>query len=198
MTDVLPVVLGALFYRLRGREAAMGVRPEPHVIRLSHQHGLVGGAVIAMFLAYAVLNLVIIVCVVGAQIGTDGTLSADNSTSTFRGFGYPAVVFGLIGLGTVYYICVFGAAVRIYPPASDPPTDEMVEPGLLSRNTWFNLLRIGNMEVEIRTDRYYNEDLARVSRFGRRWRARYTPRSPTSVSFCSFYFFFARRETRTK
>lgn len=182
LTHLLPVVLGALFYRLRGRETAIGVELEPHVIRLSHQGGWVRGAVIVMFFAYSCLNLVILVCAVGATTGTDGTLSEDNSKPGFRGFGYPAVVFTLLVVASIYYVLVFGAAVRVYPPADDPSTDEVVEPGLFSRNTWWNLLRLGNMEVEIRADRYYNDHLARVSRFGRRWRARYTPR-PTSAKY---------------
>jgi hypothetical protein len=188
MVNIILVMLGALFYRLRGRETATGAGPTSRIFRLSHQTGWAGVGVITVSLAYAGFNLFILVCGVGTHITIGEPLNGDNGTFAFPDYGYPAVAMGIIALGTLYYISVFGAAVRKYSPTPDLCSDEVVERGLLSKNTWWNLLRVGNVEVEIRTDRYYNDHLPRVSRFGRRWSASYTPWSLGHVSFCSFFF----------
>ena len=109
-------------------------------------------------------------------------ISSDGSSYAFRGFGFPVLLFTMVLFSFFYYLVVFGSAPRVYPARTRPGPDggdgdgvvDATPPvrvrGVLRR---FSILRWANVRSEVHFDNLYDEDLARVYRFGRRWRVLY-------------------------
>lgn len=175
------MIIGAAYLNLSSREEALtrptrqpARRPTPNKsrrppFRFSKMTSSVGHWGMRLFvLAYVALNLAILVInAIPPYEGSDGTKIA------FKGFGFPTISLSILLFGIAYYILVFGTATRIYHQPDDPEAPPVVERGLLARSSPWNLLRFANVTYEIRKDRYFDTELDRVRRFGRRWRIIY-------------------------
>lgn len=119
-------------------------------------------------LVYVALNLaILIINAIPPYEGSDGSKIA------FKGFGFPTISLSILLFGIGYYILVFGTATRIYHQPDNSEAPPVVERGLLANSSPWNLLRFANVTYEIRKDRYFDTELDRVRRFGRRWRVVY-------------------------
>ena len=166
------MILATLFPLLPDREVALEAITQQNIFRFCKQEGPVKWLILLIVAAYALSNAAVIVVSVMSYTAADGTPNA------FKGFGFPAFLFSLVAFGVIYYILVFGAAVRNYPAqpgglAEGNESQLIQEPGLFEKNSRFSVLRAAHVRVEIWKDNHYNEDLDRVRRFGRRWRTRY-------------------------
>jgi hypothetical protein len=177
-----------MYYRLGEREAATtrpprrrpsfaGEREKAPPFRPSKAASKVAKSGLFLFVVlYVASNLaLLIINALRPYVGTD------DGSIAFPGFGFPIIVGGLLLLGTVYYVLIFGAARRVYPhhqaqpPApGEVPRPPIEEEGLLRSESKLNFLRLANVRATIRKDRYYNGRLERVYRFGRRWRIIYS------------------------
>lgn len=124
---------------------------------------------------YVLLNIAIIVISPIAPRKSPG-----DTTNAFPGYAYPAVVASLVAVGTLYYLLFFGAVCRSYKVISfdDERQDEGspsrgFQKGILKPTSPFNLMRYACVVCEIQKDDFYNRNVERVFRFGRRWRMRY-------------------------
>ncbi|KAH7159768.1 hypothetical protein B0J13DRAFT_580965 [Dactylonectria estremocensis] len=171
------MIIGAAYLNLSSREDALA-RPAREPIRRdtpgktrkppfrpSKMTSNVGQWVMMGFVGlYVALNgAILIINAIPPYVGSDGTSNA------FKGFGFPIIILSILTFGIAYYVLVFGAAPRVYPIPGHPEAPPIVEEGLFSPNG-FSFLRLANVKCEIRKDRYFNPELDRVRRFGRRWR----------------------------
>ncbi|KAH7143767.1 amino acid permease-domain-containing protein [Dactylonectria macrodidyma] len=172
------MIIGAAYLNLSSREDALarparepirrdtpGRRARKPPFRPSKMTSNVGQWVMVGFVGlYVALNgAILIINAIPPYVGSDGTSNA------FKGFGFPIIVLSILAFSITYYVLVFGAARRVYPIPGHPEAPPIVEEGLFSPNG-FSLLRLANVKCEIRKDRYFNPELDRVRRFGRRWR----------------------------
>lgn len=206
------MILGGAYLRLNAREEAL---TNPHAppaddidsdeeerrppFRPTQARTRVARACLTLATAlYVATNLAILVINAIPPYG-----GADGSEVAFKGFGYPAITGCLVLFGAVYYVAVFGSAVRVYPQAEqdgEGPTPPAVrEDGLFRPGGW-SLLRYAGVRCEIRKDRYYSQRYERVARFGRRWRILYYLPGDDTVSWAAWYsrqgVQFADRSTR--
>ena len=204
------MILGAAYLRLNAREEAL---TNPHAtpdddgesdeekrsppLRPAEWRTRVARACLTLGTAlYVVTNLAILVINIIPPYG-----GADGSEVAFRGFGYPAITGCLVLFGAVYYVAVFGSAVRVYPQAEQhgqgptpqaeqdgqgPTPPAVREEGLFRPGGW-SLLRCAGVRCEIRKDRYYSRRYERVARFGRRWRILYYLPGDDTVSWAAWY-----------
>lgn len=166
------MILASLFYLLPSREAALESDLPPGIFRFSQ------GGVFRLFFApvvvlYVLLNLAILVCVVPTHT------VVDRNAAPLPGTVFPAVLFGLLGIGVACYLGVFGFATRRYRYDGGVPDE--VRPGPLSRWPGLTLLAAAGVRAEVVKDETYDASLHRVHRFGRRWRLRYLLRRDLKV-----------------
>jgi hypothetical protein len=183
------VVLGGAYLRLGSRESALTDPQYEHETRPAesgktrnppYRPSKASSSVARFFLTlgvvlYVATNLLILVVnVIPPYRGSDGTDVA------FQGYGYPIILICLVLLGVLYYLAVFASAPRAYPRARGD-MNPVREAGLLP--TKWSVLDFAGVSCEIQKDRYYNQHVERVYRFGRRWRIVYSVKGDESVSW---------------
>ena len=204
------VILGAFYFKLHTREDAMtppsrniseededsgemsvkagGTPFRPSLARSNVAKGFYG----VVFLGYVSSNFLILLFNGWPLPGADGTDVA------FPGYWFPAMLGAVLLFSAMYYVLVFGTAARIYPlqtgtspaglpldggEAAVPTLPPVTEDGLLSGPKGWSFLSLANVECEVVKDRYYNDNIERVYRFGRRWRiVYYLPGERNAVS----------------
>lgn len=170
--------MSASFLRLPSRERALRRIPPRGVWRPSQMTGIPRYILGFALFIYSLVNLLLLVVnVIPPYRATDG------KSSSFKGFGFPAILFSLLFFGVSYYLLVFGAAARVFPAgrtanaAGEDDDDEGLrgmqlrkrESGMFKQS----VLGWADVKVEVRKDYEFNTGLERVHRFGRRWRMRW-------------------------
>lgn len=163
------------FFRLKSREEALW--PADADTRRSKRPTHIQWLLYGTVPIYVCINVaILIVTAIKPYKATNGS-----TKGVVAGWVFLLITALVLLISTAYYVLFFGAASRRYEPAApdadrlplSAPSPPALHEGFMRPRSWWNWMRCGGVQCEIRKSYTYDRKLERVYRFGRRWRVIY-------------------------